>query len=128
MARMNTAVVWQRVEGLIIFVVGVLLGWQWNPDVPWWGALLIFFAPDLSFIAYAFGAKAGAFCYNAVHVYALGAVFVAIGVFLSHPFYAFLGALWLAHSGFDRMFGYGLKLPEGFSFTHLGRIGKGATD
>jgi hypothetical protein len=40
------------------------------------------------------------------------------------PLLVVLGALWLAHSGFDRMLGYGLKSPDGFSFTHLGRIGK----
>jgi hypothetical protein len=35
-----------------------------------------------------------------------------------------VGALWFAHAGFDRLLGYGLKSPEGFSFTHLGQIGK----
>ena len=124
---MKSVVVWQRVEGLIIFVVGLLLWWQGSPGMPWWEALLIFFAPDLSFIGYALGPKVGAVCYNVVHVYSFGAVFVAIGVFLTVPLYASLGTLWLAHCGFDRMFGYGLKLPEGFSFTHLGRIGKDST-
>ena len=35
-----------------------------------------------------------------------------------------LGALWLAHSGFDRMLGYGLKAQTSFKDTHLGRLGK----
>lgn len=30
----------------------------------------------------------------------------------------------LAHAGFDRMLGYGLKSPEGFTVTHLGTIGR----
>ncbi|MEF9606012.1 DUF4260 family protein, partial [Paracoccus sp. PXZ] len=34
------------------------------------------------------------------------------------------GGLWLAHVGFDRVLGYGLKLPSGFRDTHLGRIGR----
>lgn len=34
-----------------------------------------------------------------------------------------LGELWVAHAGFDRMLGYGLKSPEGFTVTHLGTIG-----
>jgi len=29
------------------------------------------------------------------------------------------------HIGFDRAFGYCLKSPEGFRFTHLGKIGRG---
>jgi len=32
--------------------------------------------------------------------------------------------IWLAHIGFDRALGYGLKYASGFGFTHLGRIGK----
>jgi hypothetical protein len=69
-------------------------------------------------------AQNGAFCYNAVHIYAFGAASLAIGLMMPTPLLVVLGALWLAHSGFDRMLGYGLKSPDGFSFTHLGRIGK----
>ena len=36
-----------------------------------------------------------------------------------------LGLLWVAHVGFDRMMGYGLKESSGFNDTHLGRIGRG---
>jgi hypothetical protein len=32
--------------------------------------------------------------------------------------------IWCAHIGFDRAIGYGLKYSHGFSFTHLGRIGR----
>ncbi|PTM96073.1 DUF4260 domain-containing protein [Mycoplana dimorpha] len=123
---MHRAVQWQRVEGLIIFVVGLLLLRQANTDLPWWAAVLIFFAPDLSFAGYAFGPKVGAFCYNAVHVYAFGLAFFAAGLLTSNPTLWSLGALWMAHSGFDRMLGYGLKAQEGFTFTHLGRIGQHA--
>lgn len=121
---MVRAVLWQRVEGLIIFAVGLLLFWHWNNTMSWWGALLVFFAPDLSLLGYLRGHRTGASFYNMVHVYAFGAVALAIGLVMPLPFFVLLGALWLAHSGFDRMLGYGLKLPEGFSFTHLGRIGK----
>jgi hypothetical protein len=62
--------------------------------------------------------------YNLVHVYAFGAVLLAIGVGVDAPVAAALGALWIAHSGFDRMLGYGLKSPEGFTVTHLGTIGR----
>jgi hypothetical protein len=30
----------------------------------------------------------------------------------------------VAHIGFDRMLGYGLKHASGFGDTHLGRIGR----
>jgi Domain of unknown function (DUF4260) len=123
---MVRAVLWQRFEGLIILAVGLLLFWHWNETLPWWGAFLIFFAPDLSFLSYLSGPRVGAFCYNAVHIYAFGAALLAIGLLTPNPLFVLLGTLWLAHSGFDRMLGYGLKSPEGFSITHLGRIGKQA--
>jgi hypothetical protein len=31
---------------------------------------------------------------------------------------------WLAHIGFDRALGFGLKSPRGFAHTHLGLIGR----
>ncbi len=30
--------------------------------------------------------------------------------------------VWLAHIGFDRFLGYGLKYPSGFKDTHLQRL------
>ena len=35
-----------------------------------------------------------------------------------------LALIWAAHIGFDRMLGLGLKYEAGFTFTHLGRIGR----
>jgi hypothetical protein len=121
---MSQAILWQRVEAAIIFVVGLALFRHWNDAMEWWAALLIFFAPDLSFFGYLWGPKVGAAVYNVLHVYAVGAAMVALGVILPLHDLTLVGALWLAHSGFDRMLGYGLKLPDGFAFTHLGRIGK----
>ncbi|HUH49395.1 MAG TPA: DUF4260 domain-containing protein [Mycoplana sp.] len=121
---MVRAVLWQRVEGSILLAVSLAFLWQMNDTLPWWGAVLIFFAPDLSFFGYLLGPRVGAFCYNTVHIYAFGAVLLAIGLMTAVPLLAVLGALWVAHSGFDRMLGYGLKSPEGFAITHLGRIGK----
>lgn len=121
---MDRAVLWQRAEGLIIFAAGLALFWHVNDTIPWWGAILIFFVPDITFLGYLLGPRIGALCYNAVHIYAFGAALFAIGLILPIPLLAALGALWLAHSGFDRMLGYGLKSPEGFAITHLGRIGK----
>ena len=118
------AVLWQRVEALVIFAIGIVLFHHANIAMPWWSAFLVFFVLDFSFLAYLFGPRAGAFCYNAVHIYAFGATLLAIGLVSPNPFLLALGALSLAHSGFDRMLGYGLKSPEGFSFTHLGRLGK----
>jgi hypothetical protein len=39
-----------------------------------------------------------------------------------------IAMIWLAHIGLDRALGYGLKYEAGFSFTHLGRIGRNQAD
>lgn len=121
---MKDVIVWQRVEGALVFIAALVLYAQVEPVLPWWGALLVFFAPDLSFFAYGAGTRFGSGIYNLVHVYALGVGLMALGGLLGLPLLAALGALWLAHSGFDRMLGYGLKAQTSFKDTHLGRLGK----
>jgi hypothetical protein len=121
---MGQLIVWQRVEAALVFVAGLTLFWQADSGMAWWLALLAFFAPDLSFTGYVAGNRIGAMVYNLVHLYAFGLGLVAIGAVLATPMLAALGALWLAHAGFDRMLGYGLKSTEGFGVTHLGLIGK----
>lgn len=118
------AVGWQRAEGALVLAAALALYVAGGPAFgPGW-ALLLFFAPDLSFAAYLAGPRVGARIYNAVHIYGFGAALLALGVLLALPALSGLGLLWLAHSGFDRMLGYGLKLPQGFHDTHLGRIGR----
>jgi Domain of unknown function (DUF4260) len=102
------------------FALFVLLG----GGIVWWLAAVLFFAPDISFAGYLAGPRIGAFAYNLVHLYAFGTALLAVGVGLGTPILAALGALWVAHAGFDRMLGYGLKSPEGFAVTHLGTIGR----
>lgn len=80
---------------------------------------VLFLAPDLSMAGYAMNPRAGSIAYNAVHTYVgpllLGAYSLASG---RHT--AWLMALiWIAHIGFDRLLGYGLKYPTRFKDTHL---------
>jgi hypothetical protein len=121
---MGELIVWQRAEAALVFVAGLLLFWQADSGMAWWLALILFFTPDLSFTGYAAGNRIGAIVYNLVHLYAFGLGLFAIGAVLAMPTPAALGALWLAHAGFDRMLGYGLKSADGFGVTHLGLIGK----
>ena len=91
----------------------------------WKQFAMLFLAPDLSFAGYLVGPRVGAAAYNAMHstIAPLGS-----GRWLalrSIPHLALTIALiWLAHIGFDRALGYGLKYGDGFGFTHLGRIGR----
>ena len=117
-------VLWQRAEGVLVLVASLALFWQIDSGMAWWSAILLFFAPDLSFAAYAAGPRFGAIGYNLVHVYAFGLLVLAAGLVLALPLVASMGALWLAHSGFDRVLGYGLKSSDSFQTTHLGLIGR----
>ena len=119
---MRETVLWQRAEGALAFLGGLVLALALEPAMAWWAMVLWFFAPDLSFAAYGAGPRVGAAVYNVVHTYGLAVILLAAGVALGHAGPAAVGALWIAHAGMDRALGYGLKSSEGFKVTHLGRL------
>ena len=120
---MQTWILWQRLEGALVFGAGVALYLMLGAGMAWWWAVLWFFLPDLSFAAYGAGRRVGAWVYNLWHLYGLGALIMALGIGLADTIVFSVGALWLAHAGFDRMLGYGLKSTVSFQDTHLGPIG-----
>jgi hypothetical protein len=113
-----------RLEGLTLFIGMTLLYAVW--DGSWWVYALLFLAPDLSFLGYLANPKAGAIVYNAAHSYMAPMALMTTGFALSSPLVLSIAMIWLAHIGFDRALGYGLKYFAGFGFTHLGRIGRAA--
>ena len=112
---------WLRAEGLATFVAGlagfVFLG------LPWWAFVLLLITPDVSMVGYMRGPRVGAIVYNVAHDLATGVAIVALGLAIGSVPVTAAGAILVAHSGMDRMMGYGLKLPSSFKDTHLGRIG-----
>ncbi len=112
-----------RLEGLTLFAGMVLLYWIWGGS--WWLFVILFLAPDLSFIAYLSDPKSGAIVYNAAHSYMAPVALLTTGFAIGEPLTLSLAMIWLAHIGIDRALGYGLKYQAGFGFTHLGRIGRG---
>jgi hypothetical protein len=118
----------QRVEAgavaliALIAVVTLYPGW-------WWVIPAAFLAFDLSMVGYARSPAAGATTYNAVHNYAFPALagMVALAVqpvsVAASTAAGVLACAWAFHVGVDRALGYGLKLPDSFTSTHLGRIG-----
>jgi hypothetical protein len=111
-----------RLEGIALFVGMTLLYYVW--DGSWWVYVLLFFVPDLSFAAYLSGPRFGALVYNAAHSYLAPMAMMTGGFATASPLLLSIAMIWLAHIGFDRALGYGLKYASGFGFTHLGRIGK----
>jgi hypothetical protein len=111
-----------RLEGLTLFAGMTLLYAVWGGY--WWIYAILFLVPDLSFAAYLAGPKIGAFVYNAAHSYMAPMSLMIAGFALATPLTLSIAMIWLAHIGFDRALGYGLKYEAGFGFTHLGRIGR----
>jgi hypothetical protein len=113
-----------RLEGLTLFAGMLVLYAVW--DGSWWVFAILFLAPDLSFLAYLSGPRFGALVYNAAHSYMAPVALMTLGFGLAAPLTLSIAMIWLAHIGFDRALGYGLKYAAGFGFTHLGRIGRNA--
>jgi hypothetical protein len=90
-----------------------LLGGGWG-----WFALA-FLLPDVSMLGYLAGPRRGAAVYNLAHTTLPPAALGAAGWAAGHPPVEAAALIWLAHIGFDRMLGYGLKYPTGFRHTHL---------
>jgi hypothetical protein len=113
-----------RLEGLTLFVGMTVLYAVW--DGSWWVYAILFLAPDLSFLGYFAGPRIGAIVYNAAHSYMAPVALMTAGFALASPLVLSIALIWLAHIGIDRALGYGLKYSAGFTFTHLGRIGRDA--
>jgi hypothetical protein len=114
---------WLRAEGAATFAAG-LAGFLFL-GLPWWAFLLLLLVPDVSAIGYLRGPRVGAIVYNLVHDLATGVAIAGLGLAIGSVPLAAAGAILVAHSGMDRMAGYGLKFPDAFKHTHLGRIGRG---
>jgi hypothetical protein len=112
---------WLRGEGVAAFAAGLagflLLG------VPWWAFPLLLVVPDVSMAGYLHSPRVGAIVYNVAHDLLAGVATAGVGLAAGSVPVAAVGAILVAHSGMDRMAGYGLKLPTSFRDTHLGRIG-----
>ena len=121
---MNT-VGWQKLEGGVIALAGLVIALLVSPGWAWWVWILLLLAPDLSMVGYLAGPRIGAQVYNLTHLYALPFLLMVLGVAAGAPALIAAGGLWLAHVGADRALGFGLKEAAGFAHTHLGRIGRG---
>lgn len=112
-----------RAEGLAALAIAVML--YARADYSWALFAILFLAPDVSFAGYLAGPRVGAAAYNSLHSY-VGPLLLAGVLFVTGGALA-VPLIWVAHIGFDRALGYGLKYPSGFTDTHLGRIGRART-
>lgn len=111
-----------RLEGAALLIGAAFLYWRSGAS-PLWFAIL-FFAPDLSFLAYLVSPRVGAIAYDAFHATLGPLALLALADLMGASRLGAVALIWLAHVGFDRALGYGLKYATAFTDTHLGRIGK----
>jgi hypothetical protein len=111
-----------RLEGATALAAGL---WLWaQVSGNWLLFVPLLLVPDLSMLGYLRGPALGALVYNAFHNWVLPGGLLGLGWWLDAPGAIAAGAILLAHSGGDRLLGYGLKYPTSFQDTHLGRIGR----
>ena len=113
-----------RIEELFLVLLSVFL---FAPlDIAWWWFVLLFLAPDLGALGYLVNPRVGAFTYNLTHHKAIAVTAYLSGARAGSSPLQFAGLIILAHSSLDRVLGFGLKYPDSFQHTHLGKIGRGA--
>ena len=111
-----------RLEGLAAAALAAVF--YAKTGASWWLFAALWLAPDLSLLGYLAGPNWGARIYNAIHSYVTPATLAVSAILLRSPALIPFALIWINHIGVDRLLGYGLKYPAGFSWTHLGRTGK----
>ena len=117
-----------RLEGLAVLLVAVGIYSQYGAS--WWLFAGIFLLPDVAMLGYLTSPKVGAWLHNSVHTYVMPLIFAGVAFSFratAAEYASLIGSItliWIAHIGFDRALGFGLKRASGFKDTHLGRIGE----
>ncbi len=109
-----------RTEGAMLLAGTTLM--YWDQGGSWLLFALAFFAPDLAMLGYIAGSRTGAVTYNALHTTSLAILVTVIGMVGDGQWLTSIGLVWMAHIGFDRLLGYGLKYSDGFKHNHFAHI------
>jgi hypothetical protein len=113
--------VFLRLEGLAAAALAAVF--YARTGASWWLFAALWLTPDLSMLGYLGGSRLGARIYNAIHSYVTPATLAVMAVLLKSPGLLPYALIWISHIGVDRLMGYGLKYPDGFGWTHLGKLG-----
>jgi Domain of unknown function (DUF4260) len=106
-----------RVEGAMLLAASVAAYAQTGAG---WGLFaLLFLVPDVFMLGYLRGPRLGAAVYNLGHSTILPFLVIGLGLMVPGTALLAVGLIWMAHVGFDRAVGYGLKYASAFRHTHL---------
>lgn len=109
-----------KVEELAQLILGIYLFSQL--DFAWWWFPALILLPDIGMIGYVFNTKTGALIYNIFHNKMIALAVYLAGIYLTNQTICLAGIILFSHAAMDRIFGYGLKYPDSFKNTHLGKI------
>ncbi|WP_236977961.1 DUF4260 domain-containing protein [Membranihabitans maritimus] len=114
---MKTVIKWEE-AGMVLLSV-----FAFNQTAfPWWLYPLLILVPDIGMLGYLVNPRIGALTYNIFHHKGIAIFLWLIGWYWSIPWAELIGIILFGHSSLDRIFGFGLKYPDDFKNTHLGRM------
>lgn len=109
-----------HLEGLAVLIASCVLYREIGAS--WAKFAILFLVPDLAMLGYLVNKTVGAWFYNSVHTY-LAPFLLWLAVYFGNlPALLPICLIWIAHIGFDRVLGYGLKYDYDFKDTHLHRV------
>ena len=107
-------------EGGVIAAAALIFAF--STGLSWWLLVILILAPDLSMLGYLKSARVGTWAYNLAHTYVVPVLLLIIAWQITAPVLTHVALIWIAHIGFDRLIGYGLKYETAFRHTHLSRL------
>lgn len=90
-----------RLEGLAVLAAAIILYAHLRGNI--WMFVALVLVPDLSMVGYLVNTRVGSLTYNAVHTYILPALVLGAGLVANIPTVLFVGLIWFAHIGADRI-------------------------
>ena len=111
-----------QLEGLAVLAASAGLYQHIGADWKLFGMLIL--VPDVAFLGYLFGPRVGAMGYNATHSMIGPLLLAGYGVASNGDLALAVSLIWMAHIGFDRAIGAGLKYATGFGDTHINHKGR----
>jgi Domain of unknown function (DUF4260) len=109
-----------RLEGAALFFCALCF-YHWLGG-SWVLFIALFLWPDILMLGYLINPEIGSLLYNLTHTEVFPAALTAVSFAVHRPAVLAFALIWLAHIGFDRALGYGLKYPTFFKDTHLQRL------
>jgi hypothetical protein len=109
-----------HLEGAAVLIFSVMLFQRWPGHSL--SFILLFLTPDFFMVGYLVNKSAGAAVYNLGHTYVSPLLLWGILWWAGAVAWLWLPVIWLAHIGFDRLMGYGLKYETAFKDTHLQKV------